>query len=160
MAIQWFELRPHTCEAVTRLLEPHPQSFLFCSDFSDRVSHFCLGSAWNHDPPTYASYIAGITSIYHHTQLTCDGGLTSFLLGLALNLYTLYLHPLNGWNCTCQPPCPAADDSVSWWVLFSSLGDSLLFAITSHFIKRQRGWWGQRESETLKNRDRQRYRET
>jgi hypothetical protein len=38
------------------------------------------------NPPTYASYIAWIIDLYHHTQLVgWDGGLDNFLQGLVSN---------------------------------------------------------------------------
>jgi hypothetical protein len=35
---------------------------------ADRVSGFRLGPASDHDPPTYASRIAGMTGKHHHAQ--------------------------------------------------------------------------------------------
>jgi hypothetical protein len=33
------------------------------------VLYFCLGPVLDHDPPTYACHIAGITNVSHHAQL-------------------------------------------------------------------------------------------
>jgi hypothetical protein len=54
--------------------------------FLDRISCFCPGPASGHNPPIYASHVAGITVMNHHAQLIGrDGGLTNFLPELALN---------------------------------------------------------------------------
>jgi hypothetical protein len=59
----------------------HAPSFFRFSYFSDGVLYFCLDG----DPPTYASHIAGITGMGHHTQLVpfLWGGLNSGPGGLA-----------------------------------------------------------------------------
>jgi hypothetical protein len=44
----------------------------FCFSYIlDRVSHFCLGLALDQFPPTYASWVAGITDTGHHAWLIC-----------------------------------------------------------------------------------------
>jgi hypothetical protein len=47
-------------------LIPHLQPFSPSGYFSDRISHFLLGTV-DCDPPMYASHRAGITEV-HHTQ--------------------------------------------------------------------------------------------
>jgi hypothetical protein len=47
----------------------HASTPFCCSDFSDRVSHFCPGPASDCDPSTYASLIVGITGANHHIYL-------------------------------------------------------------------------------------------
>jgi hypothetical protein len=43
---------------------------------------FCWGWPWNCAPPIYASCIARIICMYHHTQFICRGGiLLMFSLG-------------------------------------------------------------------------------
>jgi hypothetical protein len=37
--------------------------------FSDRVLCFCLGPAFDHDPPTHPSYVVGITGRFYHSWL-------------------------------------------------------------------------------------------
>jgi hypothetical protein len=61
------------------LVDKHFQPF-FLLVFSFWIrSHFLPESDWDHDPPTFASHITGITDVYHHTQLTCwDGVLLTF----------------------------------------------------------------------------------
>jgi hypothetical protein len=39
------------------------------SYFSDSFSHFLPRLASEHDPTNYASHVAEITAVYHHTQL-------------------------------------------------------------------------------------------
>jgi hypothetical protein len=46
--------------------------------FSERISSFYLGSVLDHDPPTSASQVAGITGTYHHTQLFLTWDLNNF----------------------------------------------------------------------------------
>jgi hypothetical protein len=50
--------RPPACAVP---LEPQPPAFFALGYFSHRVLRFCPGLASNHDPPTYASFVAGVT---------------------------------------------------------------------------------------------------
>jgi hypothetical protein len=82
---------------IARLLfyhfEPFLQPFSFRL-FSDRFSHFLPGPASDCDPPPYASHIATIIGICHHTNLICgDGILLTFCLGWTLIMSLLILPP-------------------------------------------------------------------
>jgi hypothetical protein len=37
---------------------------------------FCSGMSLDHDPPTYASHVVGITAVHHHTQFICRYGIS------------------------------------------------------------------------------------
>jgi hypothetical protein len=51
----------HTCYTGAVALELYPEPSFAFSYFSDRVLSFCLELALNHNLPTSASYVAGIT---------------------------------------------------------------------------------------------------
>jgi hypothetical protein len=67
---------------------------------------FCSGSTFDCNLPTYTyppfSCIAGITDMYHYTQLSCsDGDLNNILPGLASNLGPPCLY----FSCSCDYKC-------------------------------------------------------
>jgi hypothetical protein len=70
-------------------LEPYkasPTPVFGFSYFFDKFSCFCLGQTSDHYPPTYTSYIAGITNIYHQVlAFLLRRVFTSFLPILASN---------------------------------------------------------------------------
>jgi hypothetical protein len=69
---------PHACWAGALPFEP----FFPFTYFSDRVLSFCQGLASDHGSSTYASQVAGITTIHHYNQLVgWDGVFLNFCLG-------------------------------------------------------------------------------
>jgi hypothetical protein len=80
---------------------------LFClSCFSGRVLCFCLGPASDCHPSTYASCIAGITSIYHHAWLgglRWGVGLTNFFPRLTSNYNPPDFWLPSTWDYKCEP---------------------------------------------------------
>jgi hypothetical protein len=61
--------------------------FLLLVNFEVGFLHFCLGPPSDHDPPTYAFLIAGMTGAYDHTWLIDWGGSSHFVWP-----WTLILH--------------------------------------------------------------------
>jgi hypothetical protein len=95
LMILGFELRPCACQGRTVPFKPYPQPFLL-SYFSGGDFSFLPGPASNCSPSTYASYIVGITSLYHyaHTQHNVFKNSTrvEYLLLLGSQIRLIYNH--------------------------------------------------------------------
>jgi hypothetical protein len=67
-----FELRSlHLLDRMLYHLIHIPSPFCF-GFFWDRVSHLCPGQPGHRPPPHYASHVAGMTGMHHHTKLFTD----------------------------------------------------------------------------------------